>query len=172
MKESAEDAHRQRLAVSDARRKSALDSSASDHDYAQAGQDLLERVNLRLEGAPERYAPANPIWRDSSTGATLFVGNASIAGDHAALTALSIRRIVFCQDSDGKMVFKGDPHFKYLKFSIGKWRSAKITRPDGKTSQVYNAVQTPDKVINNTDVFGPCLLSFGQVGQGNNCLSI
>ena len=74
---------------------------------------------VELDGAPERYAPANPIWRHPDSGGTLFVGNASIAGDRQALAQLQISRIVFCQDSDGRMTFAKDPAFKYLKFSIG-----------------------------------------------------
>lgn len=91
-------------------------------DYAQAGRDLLERVNLRLDGAPARYAPANPIYEHRSTGAQLFVGNATLAADRAGLTKLGITRIVFCQDRDGRMHFTKDPTIEYLPYKIGRWR--------------------------------------------------
>ena len=48
-------------------------------DYAAEGKLLLERVNLGLTSAPERYAPANPVYRHPCTGAALFVGNARCA---------------------------------------------------------------------------------------------
>jgi hypothetical protein len=135
------EAHRQRLGVSEERRRHAASSSSQhgggggDHDYAQAGRELLQRVNLELDGAPERYAPANPIWRHPDSGGTLFVGNASIAGDRQALAQLRISRIVFCQDSDGRMTFAKDPAFKYLKFSIG-WAAAAAPLPPSSPSLV------------------------------------
>lgn len=90
-------------------------------DYAQAGRELLERVNLRLEGAPERYAPANPIYQHAN-GSQLFVGNATLAADRAGLSRLGITRIVFCQDRDGRMHFQKDKNLKYLPYKIGRWR--------------------------------------------------
>ena len=35
------------------------------------------------------------------------------AANHKKLTELNIRKIVFCQDSDGQCTFEGDPEFEY-----------------------------------------------------------
>ena len=81
-------------------------------DYAKAGRELLERVNLRLDGAPERYADCNPIYVHPGTNATLFVGNARLAANREGLRKQNITRIVFCQDKDGLMRFQGDPEIE------------------------------------------------------------
>ena len=93
-------------------------------DYAAEGRALLERVNLGLTSAPERYAPANPVYRHP-TGAALFVGNAACAASVAHLDGVceGSRHIVFCQNGDGRMSFAGDAAFRYHQFPVGLWRS-------------------------------------------------
>ena len=64
-------------------------------DYAQRGRDLLARVHLTSgDGAVvqpvERYSPVNAIWRHLSSGATLYVGNASTAASRDALAEINI----------------------------------------------------------------------------------
>ena len=93
--------------------------AAGAHDYAQAGRELLERVNLKLDGAPERYADLNPIYKCARTQATLYVGNARLASNREQLRQHGITRIVFCQERDGLMKFQGDPELKYLPYPIG-----------------------------------------------------
>ena len=98
-------------------------------DYAGAGVDLLRRVNL-AGGAGGKYENANPIFVDPRTGGTLYVGNHVIAGSRDELRAKGITRIVFCQDNDGKMHFRGDPTIQYLPFAIGRWTPRQTPRPD------------------------------------------
>ncbi len=98
-------------------------------DYAGAGVDLLRRVNL-AGGAGGKYENANPIFVNPTTGGTLYVGNHVIAGSRDELRAKGITRIVFCQDNDGKMHFRGDPTIKYLPFAIGRWTPRHTPRPD------------------------------------------
>jgi len=97
-------------------------AGAQELDYAAEGEKLLALVGLQGAGAPERYAPANPIWKHPETGALLYVGNAGIASDARALAQLGIARVVYCQEADGKCHFEKDPSFVYLKFPIGLWR--------------------------------------------------
>ena len=97
-------------------------AGAQELDYAAEGEKLLALVGLQGAGAPERYAPANPIWKHPETGALLYVGNAGIASDARALASLGITRVVYCQEADGKCHFEKDPSFVYLKFPIGLWR--------------------------------------------------
>ena len=99
-----------------------MSSMTAELDYAAEGEKLLALVGLQGAGAPERYAPANPIWKHPETGALLYVGNAGIAADARALASLGITRIVYCQEADGKCHFEKDPSFVYLKFPIGLWR--------------------------------------------------
>ena len=110
-------------------------------DYAAEGRALLERVNLGLTSAPERYAPANPVYRHPSTGAALFVGNARCATSIENLDNVceGCRRIVFCQDGDGTMAFQHDPAFTYLAFPIGRWR----TVLPSKTAEAAGAFFSP-----------------------------
>lgn len=96
-------------------------------DYAAEGRALLERVNLNLPGAPQKYDNANAVYRHPN-GATLFVGNVVIASSRNELESLGISRIVFCQDGDdgeGSMTFASDPALKYLHYPIGRWRDGK-----------------------------------------------
>ena len=73
-------------------------SQEDQTDYAEEGRKLLQRVNLSLDGKPERYAAANAIYQHPETTATLFVGNATAASQKSILAELkNCRRIVFCQ---------------------------------------------------------------------------
>lgn len=67
----------------------------ADVDYAQRGRDLLARVHLAgADGAVvqpvERYSPVNAIWRHPTSGATLYVGNASTAASRDALAEINV----------------------------------------------------------------------------------
>ena len=77
-------------------------------DYAEAGRQLLSRVNLDQGSLPavQRYSPYNAIWRHPKSGATLYVGNATTASNRETLEEIECSRIVFCQDSDGKCHFE------------------------------------------------------------------
>jgi hypothetical protein len=107
-------------------------------DYAKEGRELLERVNLKLDGAPARYADWNPIYRSPETNATLFVGNARCATSASMLAEINVKRIVFCQArGEGEMAFRSDPAFKYLEYPIGHWRSTLTMSPKPIQTQAY-----------------------------------
>ena len=77
---------------------------------------------LKLSPRVLRYSAYNAVWKHPETGAILYVGNADTAKQKKALDSISVRRIVFCQTSDGQCYHERDPQFKYLKFPIGVWR--------------------------------------------------
>ena len=153
-------------------------------DYVQEGRDLLERVNLRLKSAPDRYATANAVYEHPTTNAKLFVGNATLAADRTGLAALNIKRIVFCQDSDGKMYFEGDPSMRYLPFAIGKWRSAQHWRKANHASclslmEVVQDIRSADVAGKQLMQLSTAILSYfeplflfveEELGQGNSVL--
>ena len=99
-------------------------------DYAEEGRKLLERVNLGTGLAPERYANANVLYKHPTTGASLYVGNATAAKSLEILESLGVTRIVFCQDGDGQMHHAKNPLFRYLAFPIGRWRSLVKRQPE------------------------------------------
>ena len=119
--------------------------SARDVDYAEAGRELLARVNLPADGSGvprvERYSNYNALWRHPSSGGTLYVGNASTAASRQMLDEIKCRAIVFCQESDGKMHFKDDPAFTYLQFPIGAWRRTLAAAPDPDATMAYFKVR-------------------------------
>jgi hypothetical protein len=55
------------------------------------------------------------MWKHKDTGAVLYVGNAATASSIKVLDSIKVRRIVFCQQGDGKCHFEGVKGFKYLK---------------------------------------------------------
>jgi hypothetical protein len=92
---------------------------SAEIDYAQEGRLLLERVNLQLDGKPERYANTNPLYQHPS-GGTLFVGNCTASTSRPILDSLNITRVVYCQEGgEGAKPFMADPNFCYLDFPIG-----------------------------------------------------
>ena len=107
-----------------------------DVDYAEEGRKLLARVNVHHDGesstSKTRYSLADLIYRDPMTGAGLYVGNYRVAESISKLDSNceNCRRIVFCQDRDGKKHFESNPEFKYLTFSIGKWRNVPNIRTE------------------------------------------
>ena len=107
-------------------------------DYAKEGRELLQRVNLQLDGAPERYADVNPIYIHPPTNATLFVGNARASQSRETLASIDCTRIVFCQQpGEGKMAFAKDPAFKYLAYPIGLWRQKLSLSPKPAATLEY-----------------------------------
>jgi hypothetical protein len=83
-------------------------------DYAREGRELLERVNLQLDGAPKRYEDSDPIYRHAATGATLLVGNAEIASSRPKLVrpfVSSVRSPETLSDTDLRVAArKGSTH--------------------------------------------------------------
>jgi hypothetical protein len=64
-------------------------------DYEQAGRDLmLNRVNLGILDIGNEHI--SPIWKNSRTGAVLYVGNHIAAQDSQFLLNLGINAIVNC----------------------------------------------------------------------------
>ena len=116
-------------------------TSLTTIDYADEGRKLLARVNLEQELGKYKtpYSFANLIYRHPKTGAGLYVGNYRVAESIDRLDSLceNCRRIVFCQDGDGKKHFESNPEFKYLTFSIGRWRSVPNIRTDLKTMHAF-----------------------------------
>jgi len=112
-------------------------TTKSDVDYILEGQRLLDAVNLGSTAAPARYSQCDAIWRHPQNGATLFVGNASMASNREALKTENITRIVNCQDDDGRNYFEGDPQLEYLRFTIGRWRTARNVRDGGDGTWTY-----------------------------------
>ena len=132
-------------------------------DYAKEGRELLQRVNLQLDGAPERYSDVNPVYLHPPTNATLFVGNARASQSRETLASIDCTRIVFCQQpGEGKMAFAKDPAFKYLAYPIGLWRQKLSLSPKPAATLQY---------------FEP-LFRFveGELAEGNNvmihCLAV
>lgn len=116
-------------------------------DYAEEGRKLLARVNMVdangnvLVGPPNensgvrRYAPYNIIYKHPSTEGAIYVGNYMAAESMDHLNSIqTCRRIVFCQNNDGKKHFEDDPNFVYFDFPIGRWRSL---LSDRKPETVY-----------------------------------
>jgi hypothetical protein len=68
-------------------------------DYVEAGKLLLAKVNLDAvtQGKVERYSNYNAMWRHPTTGAILYVGNATAASNRRILGEIDVTRIVFCQ---------------------------------------------------------------------------
>eukprot|EP00449_Zooxanthella_nutricula_P059285 CAMPEP_0198562778 /NCGR_PEP_ID=MMETSP1462-20131121/97706_1 /TAXON_ID=1333877 /ORGANISM="Brandtodinium nutriculum, Strain RCC3387" /LENGTH=187 /DNA_ID=CAMNT_0044293713 /DNA_START=17 /DNA_END=577 /DNA_ORIENTATION=+ len=108
------------------------EQSGGEVDYALEGEKLLSAVNLGSAAAPPRYSPCDPLWRHPETGATLFVGNQSMASNRDALRKQGISRVVNCQDQDGRNYFEGDPEIQYLRFLIGLWRNVPGVRDGGE----------------------------------------
>lgn len=80
-----------------------------------------------------RYSAYNAIWKHPESGAILYCGNADTAKTKKVLDAIGVRRIVFCQTSDGACHFERDPQFKYLKYPIGMWRQSDSCEDDAGT---------------------------------------
>mmetsp|Transcript_15428 Transcript_15428/g.31714 ORF Transcript_15428/g.31714 Transcript_15428/m.31714 type:complete len:203 (-) Transcript_15428:276-884(-) len=113
-------------------------AAQEDVDYAEAGRKLL--VNLSTGGdvpKVQRYSPYNAIWRHPENKATLFVGNASTAADMETLNSIRVKRIVFCQERDGRCHFESVSDFRYLKFAIGSWRRSLGNEPTTEAVWAY-----------------------------------
>lgn len=118
-------------------------SPSQEIDYAEEGRKLLVLYNLpesiytnnQDPASPsscvrrKRYAPFNPIFKHPTSGATLYVGNYMAAGNLQLLEQMdNCKRIVFCQNQDGKKVFEDDESFGYFDFPIGRWRTILANR--------------------------------------------
>ena len=98
-------------------------STTTTVDYVHEGRLLLERLGVNTDSV-RRYDPCNAVYIHPKTRAVLYVGNHVCAANRNMLTEHGVRHIVFCQDSDGKCHFEGDPEFTYLRFPISQWYHA------------------------------------------------
>jgi hypothetical protein len=96
-------------------------AGAEEHkDFDEEARLIFAQLNLPADGTGRAsgYDPCNCIWRNPTSGAGVFVGNASIASDKAGLLEHGITHIVNCQDPSSENFLRKDKQFKYFRFHV------------------------------------------------------
>jgi len=79
---------------------------------------------LKLDQGPRSdYNPMDPIFQDTSTGGTIYVGNQSAASGQTLLAQKKISHIVNCTD-DMANYFEESGKIAYYRFNVSFWRRA------------------------------------------------
>jgi len=93
-------------------------------DFDDEAKKLFSSLNLDPNGTrPGVYNSLDPIWRDPSTGGTIYVGNQSAAQNKAILDGMRITHVVNCTDN---MPFYHErsaaaPKISYYRFPASFW---------------------------------------------------
>ena len=97
-------------------------NSRKSLDFDDEARKLFSRLGLDATGggASNIYNKADPIWRDTKTGATIFVGNQQAAVNENFLRENKIYHIVNCT-ADMKNFH--EDKFSYYRFNIAGWPS-------------------------------------------------
>jgi len=104
-------------------------------DFDEEARKLFARVGLDADGrGGHGYNPLDPIFRDESTGGTIFVGNQTAAQNRSILDSHKITHVVNCTDNmpcfhergtQAALVGHGDgadrPPLTYYRFNISFW---------------------------------------------------
>lgn len=117
---------------------------AARHDYNEEGRKLIATLGL-CGTTTSKYNDMDPIFRDASTGGTIYVGNEDAArGPAGKLLELGITHVVNCTD-DMKNFCEvpetypphpkaNEPRIRYLRFNVAHWRSAGEARREQPAS--------------------------------------
>ena len=106
---------------------------ASRLDFDEEGRKLMASLtNIGSGSSSLKFNPMDAIWRDQSTGGTIFVGNQSAAqGPASALFERGITHVVNCTDdmpnyceaapTEPPHPTASHPRIKYLRFNVTFW---------------------------------------------------
>ena len=89
-------------------------------DYDEEGRKLFRQMNLEPVGKRSRYSNLDPIWKDPTTGAVVYVGNYQAASDRRTLEERGINAIVNCQEESSKNFFEDDTSLTYKRFIVSR----------------------------------------------------
>lgn len=89
-------------------------------DYDDEARKLFATLGLDASGAgnSRSYNPMDPIYRDTSTGGTVFVGNNTAAQNLAELQRSGVTHVVNCTDN---LPLYHEGQLTYLRFNISFW---------------------------------------------------
>ena len=102
-------------------------------NYNAEGRRLIESLGLQTGGM---YNAMDAVWKDSSTGGKIYVGNETAArGPARTLAEHGITHVVNCTDDMPNFCEAGSSGPAYLRFNVAFWQSAGVMRAEQPSSR-------------------------------------
>ena len=98
--------------------------------HALGARVLGAKPRASAPAAARAHRPLDCLWRDTTTGARVFVGDVTAARCRRTLDGLGITHVVNCQGLDSTNFFEADGRFSYLRFPIAHRVARREPAPD------------------------------------------